>query len=108
MPPGCGREPGRGQDPADRSRADAVPEAEELALDAPVSPPRVLPDQLLDQLTDLLRDRRASGGVWVGPLVLYQAPVPGEQGAGRDDPVRPTGPVPTPFPGAAHLPLPPL
>jgi hypothetical protein len=43
-PPGCGREPGRGQDPADRSRADAVPQAEEFALDAPVSPPWVLPD----------------------------------------------------------------
>jgi hypothetical protein len=27
-PARCGREPGRGQDPADRARADAVPEAE--------------------------------------------------------------------------------
>ena len=42
LPPGRRRparrrgEPGRCQDPADRSRADAVPEAEELALDAPV------------------------------------------------------------------------
>src|SRR6266702_4874055 len=35
-PAGCGREPGFGQYPADRSFADAVPEAEELALDAPV------------------------------------------------------------------------
>jgi hypothetical protein len=33
---GRGREPGSGQDPADRSRADAVPEAEEFTLDAAV------------------------------------------------------------------------
>ena len=61
-------------------------------MDAPVSPPRVLPGQPLDQLTDLLRDRRASRGVRVGPLVLDQAPVPGEQGAGRHDPVQPKVP----------------
>jgi hypothetical protein len=36
------REPGHGQDAADRSRADAVPEDQELILDAPVTPPRVL------------------------------------------------------------------
>src|SRR5271169_873625 len=33
-----GHEPGGGQDPADRSRADAIAEAEEFALDAAVSP----------------------------------------------------------------------
>ena len=38
---------------------------------------------------DLIRDRRASGGVRVGPFVLDQAPVPGEQGARRHDPVQP-------------------
>jgi hypothetical protein len=82
LPPGrgCpawrGREPGGGQDPADRSGAEPVPEAEELALDAPVSPARVLPGQQPDQLMDLLRDGRPSGGVRVGPLVLDQAPVP--------------------------------
>ena len=52
-------EPGCGQDSPDRSGADAVPEAEEFALDAPVSPSRVLPGQPLVQLTDLFRDRRA-------------------------------------------------
>ena len=75
-PPGRGREPGDGQDAADRSRADPVPEAEERALDAPVSPARVRPGQPPDQLMDLLRDWRPSGGVRVGPLVLNQAPVP--------------------------------
>jgi hypothetical protein len=76
LPPGGRRaarggcEPGRGQDPPYRSRADPVPEAEEFALDAPVSPPRVLPGQPPDQFADLLRDRRASDGVRVGPPVL--------------------------------------
>jgi hypothetical protein len=53
------------------------------------APPRVLPGQLPDQLTDLLRDWRASGGVRVGPFVLDDAQVPGEQGGGRHDPVQP-------------------
>jgi hypothetical protein len=57
-------------------------------LDAPVPPPRVLPGQPQDQLTDLLRDRAAAGGVRVGPFALDQAPVPGEQGARCHDPVR--------------------
>jgi len=82
-------EPGGGQDPPDGSRADAVPEAEELALDAPVPPPRVLPGQAPDEFADLLRDQRASCGVRVGPLVHDDLPVPGEQGAGCHDPVQP-------------------
>jgi hypothetical protein len=40
------------------------------------------------QCADLLRDRRASGGVGVGPFILDQPPVPGEQRAGRHDPVQ--------------------
>ena len=91
-PAGRGREPGCGQDPPDGSRADAIAEAEELTLDAPVPPPRVLTGQPPDQLADLLWDRRTSGGVRVGPLVLDDAPVPGEQGAGRHDPVQPQVP----------------
>ena len=95
LPPGrrrpawCGREPGFGQDPPDGSRADAVPETEELTLDAPVSPSRVLPGQPPDQLADLLRDRRAPCGIRIGPLVLHHAPVPGEQRGGCRDPVQP-------------------
>jgi hypothetical protein len=58
-------------------------------LDAPVSPPRVLPCQQPDQLTDLLRDRRAPGGIRIGPLALHHAPVPGEQRGGCRDPVQP-------------------
>jgi hypothetical protein len=37
---GAGVSPGVGQDPPDGSRADAVPETEELTFDAPVSPSR--------------------------------------------------------------------
>jgi hypothetical protein len=58
-------------------------------LDAPVSPSRVLPGQPPDQLTDLLWDRRAPGGIRRGPLVPHHAPVPGEQRGGRHDPVQP-------------------
>src|ERR1700691_6609434 len=87
-----GREPGCGQDPPDGSRADAIAETEELTLNAPVPPPRVLPGQLSDQLADLLGDRRASRGIRIGPLVLDQAPVPDEQGAGGNDPVKPQVP----------------
>ena len=58
-------------------------------MDAPVSPPRVLPGQPPDQLTDLLRDRRAPGGIRIGPLVPHHAPVPGEQRGGCRDPVQP-------------------
>ena len=74
------------------SCADAVPETEELTLDAPVSPPRVLPGQPPDQRTDLLRDRRAPGGIRIGPFVPHQAPVPREQRGGCHDPVQPQVP----------------
>jgi hypothetical protein len=66
-----------------------VPETEEFALDSPVPPPRILPGQPTDQLTDLLRDRRAPGGVRIGPFLLDHAPVPGEQRGGCHDPVQP-------------------
>ena len=66
-----------------------MPETEELTLDAAVSPPRVLPGQPPDQLTDLLPDRRAPGGIQIGPLVPHHAPVPCEQCGGCHDPVQP-------------------
>ena len=55
-------------------------------------PGGVLPGQPADQLAGLLQDRRASGGVRVGPCVLDQAQVPGERSAGRHDPVQPQQP----------------
>ena len=56
-----------------------------------VPPVRVPPGQLPDQLADVLRDLRASGGVRIGPFVLDDAPVPGEQGGGCHDPVQSKG-----------------
>ena len=58
--------------PQDRVRADPVPEPEELTLDAAVAPRRILPGYLLDQLADLLRDGRPSGGVRVVHLFLIR------------------------------------
>ena len=52
-PPRRGAEPGGGQDPADRPLPHPVPQAEQLALDAPVAPARVLPRQLLHQRAHL-------------------------------------------------------
>jgi hypothetical protein len=61
--------------------AGAVAETDELALDAPVAPARVLPGQLPGQRADLIGDQWASRGVRVGPFCLDKAAVPGEQGA---------------------------
>ncbi len=61
-------------------------------MDAAVSPPGVLPGQPPDEIADFFRDGRASGGVRAGPFLLDQAPVPGEQGAGRHDPPYPKVP----------------
>ena len=53
-------------------------------------------------------DRRASGDVRVGPLVLDQAPVPGEQGAGCHDPVQPQVPGQQPRERGDHRPVGPV
>ncbi len=61
-----------------------------------------------DQLADLLRDRRASGGVRVDPFLLDQASVPGEQGARRHDPLYPKAPGQQPRQGGYHRPVSPV
>ena len=76
-----------GQDPADRAGADVVPESSELALDAAVSPARVLPCQPDDELAELVVDARAAWRVRVGPFLGDQASVPGQQGGGGDEAV---------------------
>jgi hypothetical protein len=59
-PPRRGPEPGGGrQDPADRPLPHPVRQAEQFALDALVSPARVLPRQLLHQCPHPGRDRRS-------------------------------------------------
>jgi hypothetical protein len=95
LPPGRrrpsrrGTEPGGGQDPADRPLPRPVPQADQLALDAPVSPARVLPRQLLHQCPHLGRDRRSPRRPRISPFLPHQAPVPGQQGARRHHPVHP-------------------
>ena len=76
-----------GQDPADGAGADVVSEAGELALDAAVSPARVLPCQPDDELAELVVDAGAAGRVRVGPFLGDQASVPGQQGGGGDESV---------------------
>jgi hypothetical protein len=51
----CGRE-----DAADRARADAVSEPDELALDAAVPPPRILLGKSDDQFAQLMIDHGSS------------------------------------------------
>jgi hypothetical protein len=76
-----------GQDPADGAGADVVSESGELALDAAVSPARVLPGQPDNELTQLAVDARAAWPARVGPLFRDQVAVPGQQGGGGDESV---------------------
>lgn len=71
-------------------------------------PARVPPGQLPDQLADLLRDLRASGGVRIGPFVLDDAPVPGKQGGRCHDPVQPKVPGQQPCERCDHGPVSPV
>jgi hypothetical protein len=64
-------------------------QAEQLALDFAVSPSRVLPGQVQGQVADLLCDGRTSSPARVGLFPFDQTTVPGEQGAGRHDPMSP-------------------
>ncbi|WP_236076527.1 hypothetical protein [Streptomyces coffeae] len=72
---------------ADGGRADLVPEAAELTVDAPESPPRFFGSEPRDQLAQFLRQGRSARGQGLSPLVLDQSLVPGEQGARGDDPM---------------------
>jgi hypothetical protein len=76
-----------GQDAADGAGADVVSEAGELALDAAVSPPRILSCQPEDELAQLAVDARTTGRARVGPLLGDQTSVPGQQGGGCDESV---------------------
>ncbi len=64
--PRRGAETGGGQDPADRPLPHPVPQAGQLALDAPVPPRRVLPSQLLHEGEQRVGDVRLDGAVVAG------------------------------------------
>ena len=76
-----------GQDAADGAGSDVVSESGELALDAAVSPARVLPCQPDDELAQLGANAGATGRARVGPFLGDQASVPGQQGGGGDESV---------------------
>jgi hypothetical protein len=77
------------EDLADRGGADPVAELDHLALDPLIPPGAVLGGEALDQRGDLGADGRSSGAVRVGPFLSDQAVVPPQDGARRDQPVRP-------------------
>jgi hypothetical protein len=76
-----------GQDAADRACADMVSEAGQLALDAPVSPARIVPCQANDEFAELAVDAGATGRARVGPFLGDQASVPGQEGGRCDEAV---------------------
>jgi hypothetical protein len=77
---------------ADHRRRDAHAKVEQLALDALVTPARVLPGQADDQLLDSLVQRWPAGlAMRVGPRPGDQPPLPAQQRLGRDEEARPAG-----------------
>jgi hypothetical protein len=97
----CGS-PGGSQDPADRPLPHPPPQAEHLTLDTPVPPARVLRRQLPCQRPHLVRDGRLSWRIRVGPFLVDQAPVPGQQGPWRHDLVQAQVPGQQPCQGGDH------
>jgi hypothetical protein len=62
----------------------------------------VLPRQSLHERAHLGRDRWPSRRAWIGPFPLDQAPVPGQRGPRRHDPVQPQAPGQDPGQGGQH------
>src|SRR5208283_450837 len=78
--------PSGAQDPLHGRCADAVTEPAELAVDSAITPGGVLPGQSQYQIADVLAGAGPAGPVRVRPFAGDQAAVPGQQGAGRDEP----------------------
>jgi hypothetical protein len=74
----CGAEVGGGEDSAEGACAQVMSESGEFAVDALVSPGRILLCQTHHEVRDLIIDRWAVGPVWVGPFFRDQAVVPGQ------------------------------
>ena len=75
----------RDQDAADGAGSDVVSESGEPALDAAMSPTRVLSCQPDDRLTDLSVDPRPARPARIGPFLGDQASVPGQEGGRCDE-----------------------
>jgi hypothetical protein len=65
------------------------PRPSNLTLGPAVAPATILPCQLLDQRPHLVRDRRSSRRIWIGPFLRGQTAVPGRQGNRGHDAVQP-------------------
>lgn len=65
------------------------PRPDQLTLDFPVPPRRVLLRQAQDESADLTADRWSACLVGVGPVPLDQTAMPGQQCRRSDDPMRP-------------------
>jgi hypothetical protein len=74
-------------------------------LDAAMTPPGIFLSQANDQFANLIVDRWAAGPVRVGPLLLHQSAVPGQQGAWGDDAMRPMLAWQQPYQRREHGPI---
>ena len=73
------------QDRPDRARPDPDAEPEQLALDPPVAPTRVLARESNDQFTNLGRRRRATGtAMRIRPAARHQLTMPAQKRRRRD------------------------
>src|SRR5262245_64821803 len=68
-----------------RRRGDGHAEALQLANDAQIAPPRILPREAKDRLANLTSNRRPTDSTGVGPTLRHQAPMPSQQRRRRDD-----------------------
>lgn len=97
--PPCGTRPARRwshvmikEDQGDGAAGQADAELQKLALDAPVTPPRVLLGQAHHEGAGLVVDRRTPGwAVRVGPPASHQPAVPGHQCGRRHAEAGPPG-----------------
>src|SRR5262249_45727939 len=82
LPPRRGLDPGLMEDRPDRARGQRDPETDQLPLDPPVTPTRVLPCEPNDKLPDLDRCRRpARAAMRTHPPARAQLPMPAQKRA---------------------------
>jgi hypothetical protein len=95
--PGRRAQPGPVQDVPHRCRCHPVAQVDELTVDPPMSPSRVLPRQPHHQRADCRPDRWPATGRWsqprVGPAPGDQLPIPAQQRSWADEPNIPTLPA---------------
>jgi hypothetical protein len=81
------------QDSADRAGRHLAAQAQQLAADPLVAPPRILAGKSHDQLLYLVGHRRSSHGHGrVGPPPTDHTPMPAQQGLGPHQELRPASP----------------